>query len=121
MTNPVDVHVGLRIRQRRWMARMSQQQLGELVGVKFQQVQIYETGTNRVSASRLWEIATALDVPVAYFFQGLNGYTEHAAIGLGDVLTDKEAGELIRTYYSIPEDQRRRLFDLAPLPEAPQI
>ncbi len=112
MKHPVDVHVGQRVRQRRWMIGMTQQQLGNKVGIKFQQIQKYETGTNRVSASRLWDIAAALDVPVSFFFEGLN--CEHLSIaGQGDILTDKEALELVRAYYLIPETQRRRLFDLA--------
>ncbi len=112
MKHPVDVHVGQRVRQRRWMVGMTQQQLGNKVGIKFQQIQKYETGTNRVSASRLWDIAAALDVPVSFFFEGLN--SEQLGVdGRGDILTDKEAMELVRAYYSIPETQRRRLFDLA--------
>lgn len=118
MKHPVDVHVGKRIRHRRWMVGMTQQQLGEVVGIKFQQIQKYETGMNRVSASRLWDIATALDVSISFFFEGI----EDEAIVVddlmqtkerGDLLADKEALELVRSYYSIPEQQRRRLFDLA--------
>ena len=71
MKHPVDVHVGKRIRHRRWMVGMTQQQLAERVGIKFQQIQKYETGMNRVSASRMWEIATALGVAVSFFFEGL--------------------------------------------------
>ncbi|MEO1492545.1 MAG: helix-turn-helix transcriptional regulator [Pseudomonadota bacterium] len=113
MKHPVDVHVGQRVRQRRWMVGMTQQQLGNKVGIKFQQIQKYETGTNRVSASRLWDIAHALDVPVSFFFEGLDGH-EMSAMGTdGDMLTDKEALDLVRAYYTIPETQRRRLFDLA--------
>jgi transcriptional regulator with XRE-family HTH domain len=112
MKHPVDVHVGQRVRQRRWMIGMTQQQLGNKVGIKFQQIQKYETGTNRVSASRLWDIAAALDVPVSFFFEGLNGQHLHVDAH-GDILTDKEALELVRAYYTIPETQRRRLFDLA--------
>lgn len=73
MTHPVDVHVGRRIRHRRWMIGMTQQQLAERVGIKFQQIQKYETGANRVSASRLWDIASTLEVPVSFFFEGLEG------------------------------------------------
>ena len=62
MKHPVDVHVGKRVRHRRWMVGMTQQQLGDIVGIKFQQIQKYETGMNRVSASRLWDIADALGV-----------------------------------------------------------
>lgn len=68
MAHPVDVNVGKRIRHRRWLVGMTQQQLAEQVGIKFQQIQKYETGANRVSASRLWDISEALDVPVSFFF-----------------------------------------------------
>jgi transcriptional regulator with XRE-family HTH domain len=97
------------------MVGLTQQQLAEKVGVKFQQIQKYETGANRVSASRLWDISEALSVKVAYFFQGLDEQ-EIADIGANvprDILADKEALELIRSYYNIPENQRRRLFELA--------
>ncbi len=120
MAHPVDVHVGKRIRHRRWMVGMTQQQLGEIVGIKFQQIQKYETGMNRVSASRLWDIAAAVDVQISFFFDGLDASDEdivHAATSAdqlkGDLLADKEALELVRSYYNIPEPQRRRLFDLA--------
>lgn len=117
MTHPVDVHVGKRIRHRRWLVGMTQQQLAEHVGIKFQQIQKYETGANRVSASRLWDIADALEVPVSFFFEGLDAgdkadQTSADAIP-ADLLGDKEALDLIRSYYSIPEHQRRRLFELA--------
>lgn len=118
MKHPVDVHVGKRIRHRRWMVGMTQQQLGETVGIKFQQIQKYETGMNRVSASRLWDIAQAMEVPISFFFEGVE--EENAVVDdmvhskqKGDLLADKEALELVRSYYSIPEQQRRRLFDLA--------
>ena len=71
MKHPVDVHVGKRVRHRRWMVGMTQQQLGDKVGIKFQQIQKYETGMNRISASRLWDIAHAMDVPISFFFEGL--------------------------------------------------
>ncbi|WP_397542315.1 helix-turn-helix domain-containing protein [Roseovarius salis] len=116
MPHPVDVHVGKRIRHRRWLAGMTQQQLAQAVGIKFQQIQKYETGANRVSASRLWDIADALDVDVSFFFEGLSAEDEaevEAGAAPADILGDKEALELIRSYYAIPENQRRRLFDLA--------
>ncbi|MGR3572943.1 helix-turn-helix domain-containing protein [Brevirhabdus sp.] len=115
MKHPVDVHVGKRVRHRRWMLGMTQQQLAEKVGIKFQQIQKYETGMNRISASRLWDIADTLDVNVAFFFEGLDqkdGAAANSALP-SDILADKEALELIRSYYAIPENQRRRLFDLA--------
>ena len=118
MAHPVDVHFGKRIRHRRWLVGVTQQQLAETVGVKFQQIQRYETGANRVSTSRLWDIAESLEVDVSFFFSGLQ--SEDAAIGdaeagavPSDILNDKEALDLVRSYYAIPEEQRRRLFDLA--------
>ena len=119
MPHPVDVHVGKRIRHRRWLAGVTQQQLAERVGIKFQQIQKYETGANRVSASRLWDIAEALDVDVSFFFEGLEQErdtekaTSATSAAPSDLLGDKEALDLIRSYYAIPENQRRRLFDLA--------
>ena len=110
--HPVDIHVGKRVRQRRWMVGMTQQQLAERVGIKFQQIQKYETGANRVSASRLWDIARVLEVPVNFFFEGLHGRAADQKTS-GDVMADKEALELIRSYYAIPENQRRQLFELA--------
>ncbi|MEL6691089.1 MAG: helix-turn-helix transcriptional regulator [Pseudomonadota bacterium] len=116
MKHPVDVHVGKRIRHRRWMVGMTQQQLAEKVGIKFQQIQKYETGMNRVSASRLWDIAETLTVPVSFFFVGLEGAEPDQAEARAtpsDLMADKEAMELVRSYYAIPENQRRRLFELA--------
>lgn len=116
MPHPVDVHVGKRVRHRRWLIGMTQQQLAEQVGIKFQQIQKYETGANRISASRLWDIAEALDVPVSFFFEGLEEVerpgTDKPAIP-ADLMGDKEALDLVRSYYAIPENQRRRLFELA--------
>ena len=116
MAHPVDVHVGKRIRHRRWLVGMTQQQLAEKVGIKFQQIQKYETGANRVSASRLWDIADALDVPVSFFFEGIEtegDESDKAESVPADILGDKEALDLVRSYYAIPENQRRRLFELA--------
>ncbi len=113
MAHNVDVHVGRRIRQHRWMAGFTQQKLADQIGIKFQQIQKYETGANRVSSSRLWDIAGVLRVPVASFFDGLEGQAPDTGEARGDILTDKEALELVRAYYAIPESQRRRLFDLA--------
>jgi len=116
MTHPVDVHVGKRIRHRRWLVGMTQQQLAEKVGIKFQQIQKYETGANRVSASRLWDIADALTVPVSFFFEGLDATADSAAgaaAAPADLMGDKEALDLVRSYYAIPENQRKRLFELA--------
>jgi len=105
------------------MVGMTQQQLAETVGIKFQQIQKYETGMNRVSASRLWDIAETLDVDVSFFFSGLDTGVDDEGAGQlgelapkdppGDILADKEALELVRSYYAIPENQRRQLFELA--------
>lgn len=96
---------------------MTQQQLAERVGIKFQQIQKYETGMNRVSASRLWDIADALGTSVSFFFEGLEEAPPQEMMGTsdmpGDILSDREALELLRSYYAMPENQRRRLFDLA--------
>ena len=102
---------------------MTQQQLGDAVGIKFQQIQKYETGMNRVSASRLFEISKALDVPVAFFFEEIDadeqavdasasGAEGAVEIPDADLFTDKEALELIRCYFRLPEEPRRRLFEL---------
>ena len=113
------MHVGKRVRHRRWLIGMTQQQLAEQVGIKFQQIQKYETGANRISASRLWDIAEALDVPVSFFFEGLEE-SEKESSGKksvpADLMGDKEALDLVRSYYAIPENQRRQrrqLFELA--------
>lgn len=120
MKHPVDVHVGKKVRYRRWMVGMTQQQLAEAVGIKFQQIQKYETGMNRISASRLWDISEALDVPVHFFFEGFEDGVVETEVSAeptkpmeGDLMADKEALELVRSYYAIPENQRRKLFDLA--------
>jgi len=113
--HPVDDHVGRRIRQRRWMLAMSQKELGSAVGVKFQQVQKYETGSNRVSASRLWDIAVVLKVPITFFFEGIKipeGVHENSPEYPTDVEMDKQMIELLRLFNGVPENQRTRLFDL---------
>ena len=100
---------------RRMLAGMSQDKLGESLHLTFQQIQKYETGANRVSASRLWDIAASMDVDVSFFFEGLEKQSDaaNAAASAGDLLGDKEALDLVRSYYAIPENQRRRLFELA--------
>lgn len=115
MSHPVDLHVGKRVRHRRWLVGMTQQQLAQAVGIKFQQIQKYETGANRISASRLWEIAAALEVHISFFFEGINdtATVDGSGTSSGDLIGDKEALDLVRSYYAIPENQRRRLFDLA--------
>ena len=73
MKHPVDLHVRQRVRQRRWLLGMTQQHLDEKVGIKFQQIQKYETGTNRISSSRLWDISEVMDVPVSFSLKVLIG------------------------------------------------
>ena len=109
MKHPVDVHVGERVRQRRWMLGITMRQLGDKIGITAQQIGKFEAATSRFSARGIRDIAAALEVPVAYFFEGLDGQEADT----GDILTDKEALELVGAYYAIPEIQRRRLFDLA--------
>lgn len=79
--NPVDTHVGSRIRVRRQILKMSQEKLGDRLGVTFQQVQKYERGANRVGASRLWKMSRVLDVPIAFFFDGLEGADTDRPLG----------------------------------------
>ncbi len=116
MKHPVDLHVGQRLRHRRWLVGMTQQQLASAVGIKFQQIQKYESGANRISASRLFDLANALDVPVSFFFDGLepSGALDGASDQIDpSVLADKETMDLIRAYYGLDEGPRRRLLDLA--------
>ncbi|HAH09131.1 MAG TPA: transcriptional regulator [Alphaproteobacteria bacterium] len=118
MRNPVDLHVGKQIRQRRWLLGLTQQQLAQAVGIRFQQVQKYESGANRVSASRLWEIANALGVQVTFFYEGLDipGQEDDAAqdrnSSVASALADKDANDLLRAYAGLAEGPRRRLLDL---------
>ncbi len=113
MAHPVDLHVGQRIRQSRYLAGMTQRELGDKVGIKLQQIQKYETGANRISASRMWDIAATTDVPVSFFFEGLDGQAPDTGAARANIFTGKEALELVRVYCGIPKHQRRRLFDLA--------
>jgi transcriptional regulator with XRE-family HTH domain len=125
--NPIDVHVGARLRLRRTLLGMSQERLGEAIGLTFQQVQKYERGANRVGASRLYDLSRVLDVPVSFFFDDINPETAAAARGEPgeddavatpqrydpDPMMRRETLELVRAYYRIPDPQiRRRLFDL---------
>jgi transcriptional regulator with XRE-family HTH domain len=127
--NPIDVHVGNRVRLRRTLLGLSQEKLGEKIGLTFQQVQKYERGANRVSASRLWELSHVLDVPIEFFFGDMPQETLAAATriaasaGLAEAgaapyetnpLAKRESLELLRAYYRISNPNvRKRLFDLA--------
>lgn len=116
MTNDIDFHVGKRLRRRRRLLGMTQQQLAETVGIRFQQIQKYECGANRVSASRLFELAESLDVPVQFFYEGLSTRDRSENdenILAADILSQKETMDLIRAYYRLGERPRKRLLELA--------
>lgn len=91
---------------------MTQQQLAQAVGIRFQQIQKYESGANRISASRLWDLARALDMPISFFFEGL-GAGKDGQTGDDGLLQNKETMDLIRAYYGLDEGPRRRLLELA--------
>jgi transcriptional regulator with XRE-family HTH domain len=123
--NPIDVHVGSRLRARRTLTGMSQTTLAEALGLTFQQVQKYESGSNRVSSSRLFDLCRILDVPVKYFFEEMPGETARQSPGqlqgakpeasdeAADPMARRETLELVRAYYKIDEPAvRKRLTDL---------
>ena len=130
--SPIDVHVGSRIRLRRTLLGMSQERLGDALGLTFQQVQKYERGVNRVGASRLFDISRVLDVPISFFFEdmpegmdatpisgprgrsyGFAEAQEPFSNGVDDNLTKRETLELVRAYYRITDPAvRKRMFDL---------
>ena len=116
MATDIDLHLGRRLRRRRRLLGLTQQQLALRVGVRFQQIQKYECGANRISAARLWELAEALQAPVAYFYDGLSEALEDqeaAAASGGEMFSRKETLDLIQAYYQLGERPRRRLLDLA--------
>ena len=125
--NPIDVHVGSRIRLRRTLLGMSQERLAEAIGLAFQQVQKYEKGANWVSSSRLYDLAGILDVPLAYFFDemsaGVSAQTPSALMitkqrpenkqEKADPLAKRETLEFVRAYYKIKDPAvRKRVFEL---------
>lgn len=120
--NPVDIHVGGRIRLRRMMNGLSQERLGEQMGLTFQQIQKYEKGANRVGASRLFQLSQVLDVPVSYFFDDLETSGEGGNLGFSEsksqdfvleFLNSREGLELNRSFVKIQDPQvRRRIVDL---------
>ncbi len=118
--DPIDVHVGQRVRARRKMLGLSQTQLGKELGVTFQQVQKYERGTNRIGSSRLFRMSTTLDVPVAYFFEGaetkLPGYSESVEALTEETFEKQETQELVEAYYRIADPRiRKKVLGLARL------
>jgi transcriptional regulator with XRE-family HTH domain len=127
--SPIDVHVGGRIRLRRTLLGMSQERLGESLGLTFQQIQKYERGVNRVGASRLFDLSRVLDVPISFFFDDMpdqlareyGGAAVRRAVGFAepqdsfddDALHRRETLELVRAYYRISDPSvRKRVFDL---------
>lgn len=121
--NPIDIHVGSRIRLRRTMLSMSQEKLGEALGITFQQIQKYEKGTNRVGASRLQNISSVLNVHVAFFFEDAPGDPSTGQPGMSesnssnyvvDFLSSSEGLQLNRAFIKIEDPKvRRKLIDLA--------
>lgn len=126
--NPIDAHVGARVRLRRTLLGMSQEKLGEAIGLTFQQVQKYERGANRIGASRLFDLSRVLEVPVSFFFDEMPdnaasqsprmmmaGVVEEIELEAeNDPMTKRETLELVRAYYKISDPTvRKRLFELA--------
>jgi transcriptional regulator with XRE-family HTH domain len=127
--NPIDVHVGSRVRLRRTLLGMSQETLGAAIGLTFQQVQKYERGANRIGASRLFDLSRVLDVPIPYFYDDMDDTVRNQSPGSlyarneepspyatsTDPLTRQETLHLVRYYYQIPDKTARRgLFDRLP-------
>ncbi len=124
--NPIDVHVGSRVRLRRNLLGLTLQTLAKAVGVAYQQLQKYERGVNRVGASRLFNLSRVLDVPISFFFEDLSpaaagarkrrakGLSEAPAAALdSDVLNKRETVELIRAYYRVTDPRvRKRVLNL---------
>ena len=124
--NPIDVHVGIRVRLRRTLLGMSQEKLGEALGLTFQQVQKYERGANRIGSSRLFDLSRVLDVPITFFFDDMpgeveqlsprliSGVTEEPAALDASPLSKRETLDLVRAYYRIADPHvRKRVHDLA--------
>src|SRR5512146_1857873 len=116
MMDLIDIHLGRRLRRRRRLLGLTQQQLAGACGVRFQQIQKYECGANRISAARLWQLSEALEVPVGYFYDGLSSEArpEPATESepKSEMFARKETLDLIRAYYQLGERPRRRLLDL---------
>ncbi len=124
--SPVDVHVGARLRVRRTLLGMNQTNIGDALGVAFQQVQKYENGRNRISASRLFDLSRLLDVPIQYFFDDMPTAVAATSPAQGgskakkppsyepDPMATRETLELVRAYYKISDPKiRKRLLELA--------
>ncbi len=120
--NPIDIHVGSRVRLRRTLLGMSQDTLGQALGLTFQQVQKYERGVNRIGSSRLYHLSKILDVPIEFFFDDMAPLVKRAMPGMADnaqhvfepdPLVRRETLELVRAYYRISDGRaRKRLFEM---------
>lgn len=118
--NPIDIQVGARLRLRRMLVGLSQERLGERIGLTFQQIQKYEKGTNRISASRMHQIADVLEVPVSYFFEGTQGedkngegFGEKSAPFITDFLGTTDGLQLNKAFMRIKDPKvRRKIIDL---------
>jgi transcriptional regulator with XRE-family HTH domain len=118
--NPIDKHVGARVRMRRMMLSMSQEKLGDALSLTFQQVQKYEKGTNRIGASRLQQIANTLQVPVSFFFEGAPNMPGHSGMGetpspayVSDFLATTDGLSLTKSFMKIKSNKmRRRIVEL---------
>ncbi len=106
--DPVDIHVGARVRERRLSLGFSQTNLGDQVGLTFQQIQKYERGANRISASKLWALSHFFEVPVEWFFEGLGETSQKQ----NDVMARLETRQLARYYSATPASTRKRLLAL---------
>lgn len=119
MATDIDLHVGKRLRRRRRLLGLTQQELAGQVGVRFQQIQKYECGANRITSGRLFDLSRALNVKVQYFFDGLMELetdirpANDTDMLEGDILSQKETLELVRAYYRLGERPRKRLLELA--------
>jgi transcriptional regulator with XRE-family HTH domain len=112
----IDVHLGRRLRRRRRILGLTQQQLAGACGVRFQQIQKYECAANRMSAARLWRLAEVLEVPINYFYEGLSDaeLEAHARAGEGgEMFVRKETHDLIQAFHRLSDRPRKRLLDLA--------
>ncbi|RAK61413.1 transcriptional regulator [Phenylobacterium hankyongense] len=111
--HPIDVHVGVQIRMRRKELRITQEQLAERLGLTFQQIQKYERASNRVSASKLWAIASALTVPIGYFYQGAEDPDSNGLPAAADFMLMPEGLELAATFPKIKARKiRRQILEL---------
>lgn len=115
MATDIDLHIGRRLRRRRRLLGLTQQHLAIQVGIRFQQIQKYECGANRIAASRLLQLAEAMDTPINYFYDGFGEVIEgNDEIDVCDKLfSRKETRELVQAYYRLHESPRQRLLELA--------